>query len=244
MRGATGAGPLEARLRRVSIHAPRAGRDPRGALAFHRSPVSIHAPRAGRDLSCREVSAPALVSIHAPRAGRDDSLVIAPLNTPPVSIHAPRAGRDSYTPDYGLWFDYVSIHAPRAGRDFTGFNLVRDASVSIHAPRAGRDMMANDKLVETMTVSIHAPRAGRDTVYCNTFSRRRKRGIFREPPAESQDFTCHRPYTQCNPLQGSTLPISRTSLTRSCVLHVRAQSIIVSSTSTEGFAPWCSMRCL
>ena len=79
MRGATRCGRRARSHSRVSIHAPRAGRD----LILHADPrcigVSIHAPR---------------VSIHAPRAGRDARAVLARRHLQ-VSIHAPRAGRDA-----------------------------------------------------------------------------------------------------------------------------------------------------
>ena len=48
-RGATDSWFLTAQTCRVSIHAPRAGRDAVSAQASRAAPVSIHAPRAGRD---------------------------------------------------------------------------------------------------------------------------------------------------------------------------------------------------
>ena len=48
-RGATRTGWRRVGRVRVSIHAPRAGRDSHRYTSRHRAPVSIHAPRAGRD---------------------------------------------------------------------------------------------------------------------------------------------------------------------------------------------------
>ena len=71
VRGATRVPSASSLARRVSIHAPRAGRDVDSDAADHRAAVSIHAPRAGRDPRLYHVPLPRRVSIHAPRAGRD-----------------------------------------------------------------------------------------------------------------------------------------------------------------------------
>jgi len=125
---------------RVSIHAPRTGRDcgppprcidrlcfnpraPYGArprplrLGLCPSCVSIHAPRTGRDLLIAITTAPSAVSIHAPRTGRDTSCTRQRGMASRVSIHAPRTGRDGYKPVAVSLIDNVSIHAPRTGRD-------------------------------------------------------------------------------------------------------------------------------
>jgi len=69
--GATADGRAAGQGERVSIHAPRVGRDKysnKHGLAFV---VSIHAPRVGRDMRLARVTVEHLVSIHAPRVGRD-----------------------------------------------------------------------------------------------------------------------------------------------------------------------------
>ncbi len=66
--------------RRVSIHAPRAGRDRPLRVVWGKVNVSIHAPRAGRDLLLPETLRGIGVSIHAPRAGRDISKVKEPTS--------------------------------------------------------------------------------------------------------------------------------------------------------------------
>ena len=101
----------------ISIHAPRAGRDPGcynpGCYCWHFNPrapcgarhgcwfescsfcyISIHAPRAGRDLQSANINARTQISIHAPRAGRDPRTYY-PDPESGISIHAPRAGRDN-----------------------------------------------------------------------------------------------------------------------------------------------------
>ena len=58
--------------------------------------ISIHAPRAGRD-PCEFPCDYGYdgISIHAPRAGRDEYNPIENYDRMEISIHAPRAGRDS-----------------------------------------------------------------------------------------------------------------------------------------------------
>ena len=70
--GATGKVRLKLLTPRISIHAPRVGRDPApdhaGGLGER---ISIHAPRVGRDQSVTLVGFDLGISIHAPRVGRD-----------------------------------------------------------------------------------------------------------------------------------------------------------------------------
>jgi len=82
-----------------------------------RSRVSIHAPRAGRDTrTYRESLTPTSFNPRAPRGARLAGY--GPQGGPsPVSIHAPRAGRDRLGASLQAPSDSVSIHAPRAGRD-------------------------------------------------------------------------------------------------------------------------------
>ena len=71
VRGATTASISSAVIHRISIHAPRAGRDLRDLCLAGAIMISIHAPRAGRDVEVAFVMLLLLISIHAPRAGRD-----------------------------------------------------------------------------------------------------------------------------------------------------------------------------
>ena len=100
VRGATGFLYRCAGLSVVSIHAPRAGRDPDRRVYSAPKIVSIHAPRAGRDPILNRSLCLIIVSIHAPRAGRDRGVSSTAFDCK-VSIHAPRAGRDSE--EYGAY---------------------------------------------------------------------------------------------------------------------------------------------
>jgi len=77
--------------------------------------ISIHAPRVGRDDGHPEVHSESSISIHAPRVGRDVRQVAAGY-WPNISIHAPRVGRDLTLPQI-VTKETISIHAPRVGRD-------------------------------------------------------------------------------------------------------------------------------
>ena len=71
VRGATARVRISQSQAKVSIHAPRAGRDGDGWDSRLYDDVSIHAPRAGRDIVKVQLADKVGVSIHAPRAGRD-----------------------------------------------------------------------------------------------------------------------------------------------------------------------------
>ena len=97
-RPARGATPLGGHCRvgeKISIHAPREGRD---FLAFIRktfTKISIHAPREGRD--CPTATAWTIWTTHfnprAPRGARLQGRTLAGVLLD-ISIHAPREGRD------------------------------------------------------------------------------------------------------------------------------------------------------
>ena len=144
----------------ISIHAPRAGRDPGPEVLHYGRWISIHAPRAGRDHT---------VSLHCwrwrnfnPRApcGARRSPAMRILRTTSFQSTRPVRGatHERSDPHAGAG---ISIHAPRAGRDHHRAAFRPDADISIHAPRAGRDHFQSCKLYR-VSISIHAPRAGRD----------------------------------------------------------------------------------
>ena len=56
--------------------------------------ISIHAPRVGRDPEICKGGYENAISIHAPRVGRDIPYPAIPAGDRPISIHAPRVGRD------------------------------------------------------------------------------------------------------------------------------------------------------
>ena len=83
---------------RISIHAPRVGRDAAGVrYQGQRAEISIHAPRVGRDSGIRLHRRAGFISIHAPRVGRDVMLSATRLARLAISIHAPRVGRDLHS---------------------------------------------------------------------------------------------------------------------------------------------------
>ena len=81
-------------FRKISIHAPLAGRDLFMKRLRKKFGISIHAPLAGRDeLNDEQLSALITISIHAPLAGRD-MVKLRAYEVIAISIHAPLAGRD------------------------------------------------------------------------------------------------------------------------------------------------------
>ena len=119
LRGATSRGSCTTSSRRISIHAPLAGRDalrpqPRaGAPQFQstrplrgatRPPQKAasaqdyfnpRAPCGARRQMKQCISRCCAISIHAPLAGRDDESQDDAVQAPAISIHAPLAGRDA-----------------------------------------------------------------------------------------------------------------------------------------------------
>ena len=141
MRGATSKIVYDCLLdANISIHAPREGSDPQGALVRPGEvQISIHAPREGSDVA----------------VPRNRAVGMQFLSTLPV--------RGATTPPdgYDVWPE-ISIHAPREGSDFRLFVRVNVHNrISIHAPREGSDTIgAAEHRVEV--ISIHAPREGSD----------------------------------------------------------------------------------
>ena len=161
VRGATLKGADTASCTRVSIHAPRAGRDPCStARNTHvprfnpRAPCGARPVGAGEPLRqmefqstrpvrgatarCPVDSFPQRVSIHAPRAGRDHRRAAAVADIRGFNPRAPCGARRPQE-RFSAPTHRVSIHAPRAGRDTESAAYIKAMDVSIHAPRAGRD---------------------------------------------------------------------------------------------------------
>ena len=139
LRGATPSAPRVLFFRRISIHAPLAGRDALttgascAAMNFNpRAPcgarhnkdltegflyrISIHAPLAGRDLGALASKSKVAISIHAPLAGRDSTagyLILPASHFNPRAPCGARRGRYLFHPQCHC----ISIHAPLAGRD-------------------------------------------------------------------------------------------------------------------------------
>ena len=161
MRGATAKRPIGSRIARISIHAPRAGRDET-------------ARRAGRNMKYFNPRAPcgARPILTPPARQRPVFQSTRPVRGATllegraghglgISIHAPRAGRDSRFDRLGRVYPQFQSTRPVRGatprRPFFRFRL----GISIHAPRAGRDAAFPPPLLDR-PISIHAPRAGRD----------------------------------------------------------------------------------
>ena len=164
VQGATGHHQgVQERDRNISIHAPRAGRDPYHPVVLVDHHISIHAPRAGRDrpdpadrrshlyfnprAPCRARLRPRKgarkkpwISIHAPRAGRDLRYTGTCPDGLNISIHAPRAGRDPQKTEVNCALLHFNPRAPCRARLQDYYNLIfNGGNISIHAPRAGRD---------------------------------------------------------------------------------------------------------
>ena len=81
-------------------------------------PISIHAPRVGRDAHRRNVGdRQSVFQSTRPVWGATSTLLLSLLYTQ-ISIHAPRVGRDTEFPFERAAMNYISIHAPRVGRDY------------------------------------------------------------------------------------------------------------------------------
>ena len=133
---------------RISIHAPRMGRD-----FLHPPPcifaeISIHAPRMGRDGHQRLCTLPRGISIHAPRMGRDSGALRRPragcvfqstrpvwgatpigratLASREISIHAPRMGRDKAVVFLASLYDNFNPRAPYGARPVGAYNSMFD----------------------------------------------------------------------------------------------------------------------
>ena len=122
--------------------------------------ISIHPPRAGRDPIPKFFGRRPNISIHPPRAGRDDCTVRAICKATDFNPPAP-CGAGPRATNRNPARIGISIHPPRAGRDKDNGQANSERSISIHPPRAGRDAQAKAKNYPAM-ISIHPPRAGRD----------------------------------------------------------------------------------
>jgi len=182
-RGATRWTAASGRWRRVSIRAPRAGRDLGQQAHRLQQLVSIRAPRAGRDISSTTIgSCVTRFNPRAPRGARQD-LVDAAFAELEFQSARPARGATAQSEQH-LAPAGVSIRAPRAGRDPPRTPSARAATCfNPRAPRGARQELAQDgaELQEFQSarpargatfvlgrvrwigqVSIRAPRAGRD----------------------------------------------------------------------------------
>ena len=115
----------------------------RGATVWHSSTgrmsrISIHAPRAGRDESLRPMWT--WVTDFNPRAPCGARRFTKNSNFGGQPFQSTRPVRGATTQGVTTFSDDgISIHAPRAGRDLERMLTLIPKKISIHAPRAGRD---------------------------------------------------------------------------------------------------------
>ena len=166
---------------RISIHAPRVGRDRRQRTRWSRPSIFQSTRPVWGATAIRGARARAeAISIHAPRVGRDkgrgENLVV----TLDISIHAPRVGRDcgrhhtddrakrfqSTRPVWGATRGGACRPVAQAGFQSTRpvwgatlpvkINIPLD-SISIHAPRVGRDSIASSVCLALSDFNPRAP---------------------------------------------------------------------------------------
>ncbi len=138
-RGATIALPGTWGLLRVSIHAPRTGRD---ALwdPDHRIPHRFQSTRPERGATVRASSlfSQAVVSIHAPRTGRDLSRPFKGRLQACFNPRAPNGARLRWVITGTCTWMFQSTR-PERGATLNTQKTGKPNMVSIHAPRTGRD---------------------------------------------------------------------------------------------------------
>ena len=162
VRGATYDALAKKQAQKVSIHAPRAGRDATQALAWAMvTVVSIHAPRAGRD-NLRAIGVRVKDAFQSTRPVRGATRASAgPTTSRRFNPRAPCGARLIYRVKQNKCSG-VSIHAPRAGRDARRRRPPRGPRCfNPRAPCGARRLPLFSSWTPPM-VSIHAPRAGRD----------------------------------------------------------------------------------
>ena len=163
MRGATQGRGQGGKSRRISIHAPHAGRDllPPGGVVRRGIFQSTRPMRGATHVKGTTMPDPR-ISIHAPHAGRDSSSSSQRLSR--ISYFNPRApcgARQRCGPKAPKKCRFQSTRPMRGATPRRGGG--RDGGrISIHAPHAGRDLHAAPGDAQRSGISIHAPHAGRD----------------------------------------------------------------------------------
>ena len=139
--GATALHGVRPERHRISIHAPRVGRDLREKAEARFCGISIHAPRVGRDpaMPCR-LTAAEYFNPRAPCGARRHISDLKIYDTPFQSTR-PVWGATSISAG-NRPCQRISIHAPRVGRDVLVLVVIPLFCISIHAPRVGRDLLA------------------------------------------------------------------------------------------------------
>ena len=210
-RPARGATMVTSRIRpagpRVSIHAPRTGRDHRGLpnFLFHR--VSIHAPRTGRDSVSRPDYRAFAVSIHAPRTGRDVRLLWPSARNRCFNPRAPHGARPCGTGNTNIVKD-VSIHAPRTGRDRNRGRIAqRIKCFNPRAPHGARPVAMFANTVARLFQSTRPARGATSTSSSpaqasRSFNPRAPHGA---RPAQNRDVSRPSLFQSTRPARGATI---------------------------------------
>ena len=117
--------------------------------------VSIHAPRVGRDISTDYLLTSVRVSIHAPRVGRDTGHAPEKRKLRCFNPRAPCGARRESGAKEGKGKRFQSTR-PVWGATLHWISKPHGDGVSIHAPRVGRD---ETTLATTMAANCFNPRA-------------------------------------------------------------------------------------
>ena len=128
-------------LRHFNPRAPRGARRRRFPLADIRARISIHAPREGRDYNPAEALRlpKGLFQSTRPARGATTEIYRIVQDIANISIHAPREGRDRDKRMSPQKITNFNPRAPRGARPRYSGRCKRASGISIHAPREGRD---------------------------------------------------------------------------------------------------------
>ena len=139
LRGATIANIIRTTIRKISTHAPLAGRDLRPLTLTEQLYISTHAPLAGRDIMDWFGDTFFIISTHAPLAGRDSlpwqPILYELIFQPTRPLRGATSG--SYTGNCAI-LDFNPRAPCGARRRLTPYRSCI-AMISTHAPLAGRD---------------------------------------------------------------------------------------------------------
>ena len=146
----------------ISIHAPRAGRDPAiPQVEIKEDTFQSTRPVRGATLSLSVVTAATLFQSTRPVRGATQKCCYRKFSND-ISIHAPRAGRDPAIPQVEIKEDTFQSTRPVRGATLS-LSVVTAATLfqSTRPVRGATPPRYYDKLYDV--ISIHAPRAGRDS---------------------------------------------------------------------------------
>ena len=149
----------------ISIHAPREGSDPRGALTSRERVISIHAPREGSDLRERRQKGGAKIFQSTLPARGATTACQGSLSTFCISIHAPREGSDEQRGHNRSPLYHFNPRSPRGERRRTSPPLSRWICISIHAPREGSDCLSRINWRDRCYFNPRSPRGERHITF-------------------------------------------------------------------------------